>query len=1109
MHSPTPRIATHPNLANHFAGLLLTLLIGFSIAANAQEVPNATTTNPDTLLAVDAELAFVNSGAPKNGAVAEMGQPHRAEPTLHAVITEAPGGTGGAFTLVAHLRPSHTLDGYQAVRFALKLPEDTRTRVTGDQRLRVILYNGNIHSGDWIMTGHQLRPGWNEITCDFGTKMSSLPPVNAVLISLGFSHGFGTADLSMGPLELVPMPPPPSNDLDALGSVIRQPGLATWAQRYQAVTALAALGPGGAAALTQACSDDVPLVRNHAKDALAAQGSQNVNSLLENLKSPSIAVRTNSAQVLGRIGVQAANPLYAPVVNALAVALLDPDFYVRDAVLASLRNIGIADPQIINSVAGRLNPPTDAGTRLLAARVLAEMAIRPGLKQAAQPVVPRLLQITADNREELLLRLMALVGAWKLDEDSVPLADWLLPLGAEPGTAHRHLLDKAMSHLVLGGAGSVPLLRQALRSPNPGIRARAGAALALIGPAASGAVPDLLATLSDGKWYVRWQAHEALRKIGLSDAMMNLRPNQFTASPASAPLPPPVTIYNQAGQVTVDNGLVHLVFDSTREDGPAWFSKNGDNRNLLKGTAFLQWIGSYYLLGANREFKVVSSSPEMVDISIHHLPDPRALDIDVHYVVLQGKSGYYFYCVIRKTAAQPDTQIGGLNYILRIPDADPFTHQVLHDELQGPNLNTDKFTPEQKAEIQDIFQATYRQPDGELDAKHEWAEYDLTSHVFGSYGPGIGRWVIMPSFESISAYPNFEHVDAAHGVPIVAMDNQYYVHSSIDAKGNFEKLYGPYFVYANTGESGVEMWTDAKRQAAEEVASWPYPWVDNAGYHQRATVKGRLTMSDGSSPAGAWALLSHPDPVNGWQWEHGPYWFFVRTGSDGSFLLPNVRPGQYSLSIDQPGEWGELRRDNINVIAGASVDLGDLTFTPESHGKTIWQIGIPNRTSKEFRNGNNFHQWDNLLTYRPSFPNDVDYFIGKSDYAKDWNYIQPERVPGETAPTPWKIHFTLGALPPAESYLTIAICSTRDTKLDVILNGSNIAEYDYVYGKTDDSAGIRSCPYGYYSEHVIPIAPTQLKTGENVITLLQTRNGNWSYVMYDCIRMEEAAAGAK
>jgi rhamnogalacturonan endolyase len=1077
--------------------VLASLLLGpFCISTKAQEPP----VNSNILVGVDTELDLAKSSLKDNGVVEELGESHDGSQTLHVVIKEADGAKGGAFGIVAHIRPPRNLDDSRALHFALKLPLDTRARVTGDQRLRVLIYSGRTHAGDWIFTGHVLTPGWNEITCDFGEKMSSLPATDALLISMGLSRGFGQADISIGPVELVPMPPPPAGDLDALAMLLRDQDIALWPRRYQAVTALQALGPAAVPALTAACSDAVLLVRNHAKDALSAQGSTSVAPLLDNLTSPSILVRKSSAQLLGKLAVNTRN---VTVLNGLAAAMLDPDFYVRDAAVASLQEIGISNQAIVDAIAARLNPLEQPSERLLAARVLGEMSIRPGLKDSAQSVVPQLLRITEDAREDLLLRLMALVGAWKLDEDSVMLADWLLPLGSEPGTAHRHLLDKAMTHLQLGGAASVPLLQQALKSPNPTVRTRAGAVLALIGPAARDAVPALLQALRDGKWYVRWQALDALHKIGFSDGqVVSLTGYVPDVQPPAMSDLPPVAINQDASHITVDNGLVRLVFDRNREDGPISFSRIGDGRNLLKGVGFIQWTGEYYLLGDTREFKVVSASPQSVDISIHHLPDAKALDIDVHYVVQQGRSGYYFYCVLRKSAAQPATPISDFNYILRLPDPDPFTHQALNDKLQGPNLNGDQFSDEQKEEVQDIFQATFRQPDGELDAKHEWNEYELLGPVIGAYGPGAGLWAIIPSFESVSAFPNYTNLSAAHGVSIIAMDNQYYVHSSIVANGDFEKIYGPYFIYANTGENGAEMWTDAKRQAAVEVASWPYPWVANAGYHQRATVKGRLTISDGSSPAGAWVLLSHPDPVNGWQWEQGPYLFFVRAAADGSFVLPNVRPGQYALSIDQAGVWGEFRLDNVVVTDGATVDLGDLRFTPESHGKTIWQIGIPDRTSKEFRNGNNFHQWDNLLTYRPCFPHDVNYFVGKSDYTKDWNYIQPERVPGETAPVPWKIHFTLDKPPSAKSWLTIAICSTRDTKLDVLLNGTQIAEYDYVYDKTDDSAGIRSCPYGYYSEHVIPLDPSQLKAGENVITLVQTRDGNWSYVMYDCIRME-------
>lgn len=1072
------------------------LASAFCVAAKAQEDES----DPNTLVGAESELDLTKAHLTGDGEVAEMGESHDGKETLHVVIKEADGAKGGGFGFVAHLQPSRNLGSYQAVRFALKLPADTKTRVTGDQRLRVLIYSGHLHAGDWILRGHELNPGWNEITYDFGTKMTSLPSINDLVISLGLSSGFGEADISIGPVELVPMTPLPDSDLGTLEKIIQEEGFAAWPRRYQAITALQGLGADAVPVLTEACSDGVELVRNHAKDVLATMGPNAAAALLDNLKASSVLIRTSSAQLLGK---NAANAKDAAVVEGLKTALLDPNFYVRDAVVASLQTLGVSNEVIIDAVASQLNPAIDKDRRVLAARVLSEMSIRPGLKDSAQSALPQLLKITEDEHEDTGLRLMALVGAWKLHEDAVPLADWLLPLGSEPGTAHRHLMDKAMGHLELGGTASVPILQKALKSTDPTIQTRAAAVLALIGPTGKEAVPDLVQALTSEKWYVRWQALDALRKIGLSeDQIVKLAGSEPDVQPAATSDPPPVTLHEDDAQVTVDNGLVRLVFDRAHEDGPISFSKIGDDRNLLKGAAFIQWIGEYYLLGGQREFKVVSATSEAVDISIHHLPDEKAMDCDVHYVVQQGRSGYYFYLVLRKDASQPDTQIGALNYILRLPNPDPFTHQALHDKLQGPNLNGDLFSDEEKEQVQDIFQATYRQPDGELDAKHEWSEYELLSPVFGAYGPGIGLWAIIPSFESVSAFPNFANLNAAHGTPIIGMDNQYYVHSDIDAKGDFEKIYGPYFIYANQGENGAEMWTDAKRQAAEEVALWPYPWVANAGYHERATVKGRLTITDGSSPAGAWVLLSHPDPENGWQWEHGPYLFFVRTTADGSFVLPNVRPGQYALSIDQAGVWGEFRRENVVVTDGAALDLGELRFTPESHGKTLWQIGIPDRTSKEFRNGNNFHQWDNLLTYRPSFPHDVNYFVGKSDYTKDWNYIQPEFVPGETAPVPWKIHFTRDKPPSGKSYLTIAICSTRDTKLDVLLNGNQVAEYDYVYGKNDDSAGIRSCPYGYYSEHVIAMEPSQLKAGENVITLVQVRHGNWSNVMYDCIRME-------
>jgi rhamnogalacturonan endolyase len=346
-------------------------------------------------------------------------------------------------------------------------------------------------------------------------------------------------------------------------------------------------------------------------------------------------------------------------------------------------------------------------------------------------------------------------------------------------------------------------------------------------------------------------------------------------------------------------------------------------------------------------------------------------------------------------------------------------------------------------------------------------------------------------------------MSVSNGYLISSLDNKYYFRGGCVATGNFEKIYGPFFTYVNQGANGTEMWTDAKRQAEAEMAQWPYQWLGIKSYYNRVNVKGQIALTDGTSADSTWIILSTPDSAFGWQRDRGPYMFWLRTKADGSFELPNVRAGRYTLFANKEGVWGEFRKDNID-IQGQSLNLGKLLWTPDNHGKLLWQIGIPNRTSKEFRNGSNMDQWDNYHTYRPTFPNDVDFVIGKSDYRRDWNYIHPAMVLGEKNPTaPWKIHFTLDKVPANKFRLTIAISSTRDAFLNVLVNRVKLGGYEYAYGKIDDSAGIRTAAYGLYTTHVITINPSLLHKGENIITLAHVNQKEWSYVMYDCIKMEE------
>ena len=86
----------------------------------------------------------------------------------------------------------------------------------------------------------------------------------------------------------------------------------------------------------------------------------------------------------------------------------------------------------------------------------------------------------------------------------------------------------------------------------------------------------------------------------------------------------------------------------------------------------------------------------------------------------------------------------------------------------------------------------------------------------------------------------------------------------------------------------------------------------------------------------------------------------------------------------------------------------------------IWQIGMPNRSAKEFLKGDDHWHWGMYIEYARLFPNDVDFTVGKSDPAKDWFIYQ---VPHDTdfkpdgrdqgRATPWTIHFEMPAGQPA------------------------------------------------------------------------------------------------
>jgi rhamnogalacturonan endolyase len=237
---------------------------------------------------------------------------------------------------------------------------------------------------------------------------------------------------------------------------------------------------------------------------------------------------------------------------------------------------------------------------------------------------------------------------------------------------------------------------------------------------------------------------------------------------------------------------------------------------------------------------------------------------------------------------------------------------------------------------------------------------------------------------------------------------------------------------------------------------------------------------------------------------HYEYW--VKTDAAGNFKIPFVRPGSYTLSAFTTGAVGEFTKTGVQVAAGTNTPLGDVTWDVPHKGSSIaWEIGVPDRTAKEFRHGNDYfhgYVWQN---FSKEWPNPLDYTIGKSNPATDWNYAQTAYVQGtQISPWKWRIHFTLGSVPSAgDATLTLAIASAQRASINVYANDESRPLATVKPSIQGGNALLRESIHAKYCVEYVPIPVGNLKTGDNTITLEfpATRSAD-AHVMYDYVNLE-------
>lgn len=519
-------------------------------------------------------------------------------------------------------------------------------------------------------------------------------------------------------------------------------------------------------------------------------------------------------------------------------------------------------------------------------------------------------------------------------------------------------------------------------------------------------------------------------------------------------------------------------------------------------------------------------------------------DIEIRYTLDRGLSGIYTYSIFDHKADYPATSIGEARFCAKLNDAvfDWMTVDANRNMKMITAYDWDHGTVMNGKEMRRMNSGIYK---GQVEHKYDYSanQFDVLAWGWSSMEKHIGIWFVNPTIEYLSGGPTkvelSAHRDATFGTDLNApappcllnyWRGSHYGGSRCDiGQGEaWNKVIGPFLIYCNAGASPNDMWKDALAQSKKETAAWPYDWVAGVDYphkDQRATVSGQLVLKDAQAPnAKVTRLLvglTYPDytPPGGrgglvdWQQDakHYEFWTIGNT-ADGSFSIPNVRPGTYTLHAIADGVLGEFAKASITVESGKSLNLGKLDWQPVRHGQQLWEVGIPNRTGIEFFKGNNYFHWGWYLEYPKLFSNDVNYVIGKSDFHKDWFF---EQVPHNEDPsnttgrgngrsTTWTINYNLPKAPTGKAVLRLAICGVGTKTIDVLVNDKPAGQVTGLnYNATINRDGIG----GYWIERGVVFDAAMMKAGMNTLKLTIPAGGLTNGIIYDYLRLELDESG--
>ncbi|THV84109.1 rhamnogalacturonate lyase, partial [Aureobasidium pullulans] len=502
------------------------------------------------------------------------------------------------------------------------------------------------------------------------------------------------------------------------------------------------------------------------------------------------------------------------------------------------------------------------------------------------------------------------------------------------------------------------------------------------------------------------------------------------------------------------------------------------------------------------------------------------------------------------------------------PTTPLWTHISTNEKINAPlpssdTLKNSKTVQDATWYIGNYTSAPYVKQFADYFTKYTFSDEWRDHKVHGMYGDGskskdgstFGAWLVMNTVDTYFGGPTHSDL-TVDGIVYNYISSNHHGDNVPNITTGFDRTFGPQYFHFNKGSNTTTL--GELRAEAEQFASptWNTAFYDSIAHlvpnyipsTKRSTWKGRIDLPKGAKrPIAVLAQNGVDFQDNVLDTKAYQYWGDI--DKKGNIEIPMVKPGTYRLTVYADGIFGQYIQDNV-VVAVGKVTTTKAKWREESAGKELWRIGTPDRSSGEYRHGDQpdpskplhppeyriyWGNWD----FPTDYPEGVTFEVGKSDEATDFNYVHWSVFGGyanSVRPEPyyenvnnWTVLFDTKKSElksKKDATLTIQLAGAKtaagntdnwnatqlwnNLPLSVVMNGHELEPWDIPWNQSS-SCATRSAVICYALAHKYEFDANLLKEGQNKMILSLPFNATdyesavlprSTYVQYDSLRLE-------